>query len=350
MPSVLVYAKKPVAAVMMRPIIERLAREPQFEFYGCSRLFGRRDVGSVFRSAGLENLKPTPKWLARWRRFDLYLSADFGVVAPRARLKVHTFHGVSFRNHAVNAAALRYDLLLLAGPYMRRQFEQLGLVTKENESRFALVGMPKIDALVAGVHDRTAALTRLDLDPALPTILFAPTWSKKFSSLEVHREALIEALFELPYNVLVKLHDNSLDPRKATADWPAAFTRRHTTRLRFITEPNIVPLMRTADLLISDASSTANEYALLDRPIVFVKTPGLRDKLKAKADLDTWGQNAGVVVEEPSDLRQAIERELAEPMRLSAVRRALAADLFHEPGRATENAVRAILRALDHAK
>lgn len=342
----LVYAKKPVGAVMMRPIVRALRRVADRRFYGCSRLFGQSDGGEAFTRAGLEGLTPMSRLRARFVRFDLYLSADFSIAAPRARCKVHTFHGVSFRNHAINTAALRYDLLLVAGPYMRRRFEELGIVDESNAARFPVVGMPKLDALVDGSIDRVAVLERLGLDPSRRTVLYAPTWSKKFSSLEVHRQEMVSALSSLPHNVIVKLHDNSLDPRKATADWPAAFRAVESERLKYSEDPDIVPLLAAADAVVSDASSVANEFTILDRPIVFVATPGLREKVKDKADLETWGQRAGETVEHPSALSRAIDHEFADPSRLSSVRRALAADLFFEPGRATLHAVAAIERAL----
>lgn len=345
----IVYAKKPVGAVMMRPIVEALAKKPGNRILGCSRLFGRDDGGAVFARAGLGGIETISRLRARFSRCDLYLSADFSIAAPRAGTKVHTFHGVSFRNHAVNTAALRYDLLLVAGPYMRRQFEERGIVNAGNAHRFPVVGMPKLDALVDGSIDRARVFARLGLDPGRKTVLYAPTWSKKFSSLEVFRESMLEALAALPHNVVVKLHDNSLDPRKATRDWAAAIRAIENERIRYCDDADVVPLMAIADLLVSDASSVANEFTILDRPIVFVATPGLREKVKEKADLDTWGQRAGAIADAPANLRATIEAELAAPSARSPIRRALAADLFFAPGRATENAVREIERALTRA-
>ena len=40
-----------------------------------------------------------------------------------------------------------------------------------------LVGMPKVDCLVDGTLRRDTVLRELRLDPARPTILYAPTWS-----------------------------------------------------------------------------------------------------------------------------------------------------------------------------
>lgn len=346
MKTVLAYAKKPVGAVMMRPILERLLRDPRFAVYGCARLFGRRNAASVFRDSGLGDVALTAKWLARLRAFDVYLSADFGVAAPRSKLRVHVFHGVSFRNHGVHSNALQYDLALLAGPYMRRRFEAEGLITPANAARFPVIGMPKLDALVDGSIDRAAVLAELGLDPARRTVLWAPTWSKKVSSLERWGKDVAIALCSTGQNVIAKLHDNSLDLRKAGRDWRAELGSVDLPNFRLATQADVVPLLAAADVLVSDASSVANEFALLDRPILFLDIDQLESKLKAKADLETWGRRAGDVVPGPADLAAAIERALDRPERHSEVRRALARDLFHDPGHATDRAVGAICGAL----
>ncbi len=347
MNTVLAYAKKPVGAVMMRPILLRLLEDPRFRVHGTARLFGRRDAGSVFSGVGLGAVHQVPKWLARLTAYDLYLSADFTIAAPRARRRVHVFHGVSFRNHGVHENALRYDLLLLAGPYMRRRFEEMGLIDDANDERFPIVGMPKLDDLANGVFVRRDVLERLGLDPARPTVLYAPTWSRRVSSLEYHGEALLRALASSGQNVIVKLHDNSLDRRKAGRDWAALLASLESVRFRFSRDADIAPLMAAADVLVSDASSVANEFALLDRPILFMRIEDLPSRLKAKADLETWGLKAGTVVDGPDAIASAIDDALAHPSRLSDVRTALARDLFFEPGTATSRAVDAICRLLE---
>ncbi|MFG0317393.1 MAG: CDP-glycerol glycerophosphotransferase family protein [Planctomycetota bacterium JB042] len=347
MKSVLAYAKKPVGAVMMRPILERLLRDDRFGVFGAARLFGHGGAGCVFRDVGLTDVRVVSKIRARLTPYDLYMSADFGVAAPRARHRVHVFHGVSFRNHAVHPNALRYDLALLAGPYMRRQFQRMGLIDAGNVHRFPVVGMPKLDDLVNGRYRREEVLAGLELDPARQTILYAPTWSSKVSSLEAYGERLVAALVATGRNVLVKLHDNSLDPRKASRDWSATLGALAADNLRLVAAPDIVPFLAAADLLVSDASSVANEFTLLDRPILFMDVEDLPGKLKPKADLETWGRRAGWVVPGPDEVGDAVEHALAHPDEHREVRRALAEDLFHDPGNATDRAIRAILDLLE---
>ncbi|MFH0945453.1 MAG: CDP-glycerol glycerophosphotransferase family protein [Planctomycetota bacterium] len=343
MKSVLAYAKKPVGAVMMRPVLKRLLELDGFRVHGSARLFGHVGGGRMFRDLGLEGIKLTPKWLARMLHYDLYLSADFIVSAPRALKRVHFFHGVSFRNHGVHENALKYDLLLVVGPYMLRRFRETGLITEQNAHRFPVIGMPKLDDLVNGRYSREEVLSRLELDPGLPCVLYAPTWSKKVSSLEQEGEELIDQLRKSGKNVIVKLHDNSLDARKAGRNWRGLLGSIQDPRFRFVESADVVPLMSAADLLVSDASSVANEFTLLDRPILFMEIEDLKSRLKPKADLDTWGRKAGEVVPSPSKLNAAIDAALSDPGRQSEIRQALARDLFHDPGGATGRALSAIL-------
>lgn len=108
-----------------------------------------------------------------------------------------------------------------------------------------------------------------------------------------------------------------------------------------VRELDVIPLLFLADVLITDASSVANEYALLDRPLVYLDVPELiqasRD-VGAFVDLETWGRRGGVVVERPAEVEAAVADSLAHPARLAPIRAAIVRDLFYHPGKATEAA------------
>ena len=62
-----------------------------------------------------------------------------------------------------------------------------------------------------------------------------------------------------------------------------------------VRQPDVILTLFAADLLITDASSVANEYALLDRPIVFLDVPELLAAAGGEGsapDLETWGRRA----------------------------------------------------------
>ena len=69
-----------------------------------------------------------------------------------------------------------FDCLMFANRDRRTRYVDAGLVP-DDELAAALVGYPKVDCLVDGTLDRRAIQNALGLDPSLPTVLYAPTWS-----------------------------------------------------------------------------------------------------------------------------------------------------------------------------
>ncbi|HEU4681900.1 MAG TPA: CDP-glycerol glycerophosphotransferase family protein [Gemmatimonadales bacterium] len=272
--------------------------------------------------------------------FDLVFCAHVSGYFPKEdKERVQLFHGVSFRNMAVRRDVLVYDRLFLVGPYMRRLFTEQQLL-RDSDSRLVNVGFPKLDRLVDGTLKRTAILSRLGLSGRRPVVLYAPT-GQKDNSLEHTGEAMLERLKATgKYDILIKLHDH---PRDRATDWPRRLRPLLDSHTRLVNDYDVVPYLFVADLLISDASSVSNEYALLDRPMVFLDVPQLLAGMEKKGvalDLDTWGRKGGVTARWPDDAVEAVAWSLAHPRHGSPIRRSMARDLFYNPGRATDAALR----------
>ena len=292
--------------------------------------------------SGLQTVHPT---VAACRKWDLYISPDVMMLARRARTRIHTFHGVSFKGKAYSDKVHAFDRLFIVGPYMKRRFVEKGILA-EDDPRMAMIGMPKTDPLVDGSLERLDILGRVGLPVHRPTVLYAPTWRKE-SSLYAMGEEILRTLVEKDWNVLVKLHDLCYYPSYNTIDWDARLKALQHPGLRVVRDYDIVPYLFASDLLITDASSAGNEFTLLDRPILFVDAPGLVEKYSRTIDLDTWGTKTGRRVKSPGELVEAAEWALDHPGEQSEVRRACAVDVFHKPGTATERAVAEIYRALE---
>ena len=273
--------------------------------------------------------------------FDLQFSSHTSLIPPRsATRRIQIFHGVSFRNKAVRPENMAYDHYFIVGPYMLSRFEDAGLMQK-GDPRIAEIGFMKTDALLDGSLDRDEILARSGFDGRRPVLLYAPTGAKH-NSLETVGEDAIRALLEADqYDLIVKPHDH---PKNADTDW-ATYLRRYESEHCRIASPreNVIPLMFVADLLISDASSVVNEYALLDRPIVFLDTPTLlkqaRNARHSMLDLDTFGRNGGLVADGPGDVAARVAESLADPGRCSAARKDIANNLFFNRGCATKAAL-----------
>ena len=235
--------------------------------------------------------------------------------------------------------------MFLVGPYQRRRLVELGLFERD-DPRLVDVGMPKLDALARGEVDGAAVRAELDVDASLPCVVYAPTWGDH-SSLATIGEPLIRSLAERA-TVIVKPHDHHLDPTRSSIDWGARLRDLESDRVRIYRRPDVVPALAAADVLVSDASSVSQEFTLLDRPMILVETPALyrSERYRDTIDLDTWGLQGGEVITDANQARDALERCLARPGERSAIRRAIAKDLFHHPGRATDVALDAIYAEL----
>ncbi len=342
--KVLFYAKVPMNYVMIEPIYNRIKNDPRLQIWFTGKLQGDKDARRLYQLFGFTSERVVQNRYARKLRWDLYISPDFMVTGKRARVKVHTFHGASIRNVAISPRVLDFDKLFLIGPYMKRRLISAGIVEK-GDPRLEMIGMPKIDCLVDGTLRKEVIQKRLRLDPSLPTVLYAPTWTEQ-SSLYTHGEALMKELSAEPVNFLIKLHDNSYDPRKNSIDWREKLKEIQGENVRIVRDFNVAPALFVSDLLISDASSVSSEFLLLDRPIVFMDVHEMFPEW-IMADLETWGRKTGVVVQGVPELIETVLSELGRPDRLGRIRREAAADLFYDPGRATDRAVAKVYEFLE---
>lgn len=280
------------------------------------------------------------------RSYDIVFCAHTKGFFPKEdRARVNVFHGLSFRNMAVRREVMVYDALFVAGPYMMRALTESKLY-RPGDPRLVPVGFVKVDRLVDGSLDRQDVLRRAGLTGARPILLYAPT-GQKYSSLETTGPEVIRRLQNSgKYDILVKLHDHPRVVDGAGQQELLSLLNEHT---RLVEDFDIVPYLFIADLLITDASSVSSEYSLLNRPMVFLDVPDLLAAARAKGvmlDLETWGRRGGVTVRWPDEAVEEIERSLAHPEAQSEIRRAMAADLFYHPGKATDAAVAWTLQRL----
>jgi hypothetical protein len=271
--------------------------------------------------------------------YDVLFSANTRRIEPRhVGTRIQIFHGMSFRNRAIRPETEGADFYFLLGPNMRRGFERAGLLSP-GDPRAVEIGFPKTDRLLDGSLDRAEMLARHGISGDRPVVLYAPT-GEHHNSLETMGEELIFRLAAVDrYDLLVKPHDHP----HADIDWWSRLAPLESEHVRVVREPDVIRTLSITDLLLTDASSVANEFALLDRPIVFIDVPELLELTLRKGallDLETWGRKGGVVVPDVPTAIEAVEAGLISPDGRSRIRRALVDDLFFNPGTATSAAMR----------
>ncbi len=344
--TVLFTGYAPVHFLCFRPLFERLREMEGFDVFVSGGLRTKIESGYAYDEQGMYAPFDIPASQVlsvdeiRLRDFDFLFSACTKLIEPRrVATKVQIFHGISFRNRAIREANTKCDAYFFVGPYMKRKFVEAGLFD-ENDPRILPIGFAKTDKLINDELDRTATLKKYGLDGSRPMLLFAPT-GDKHNSLEIMGEEVVEAIRDSgKYDLIIKPHDHA----KNKIDWFEKLAPLADAHTKIVRELDVIPLLHAANLLITDASSVSNEYALLDRPMIFLDVPKLiarmMERKESMLDMDTWGRHGGVVVKKANKVVAAIEESLANPARHSEVRRAMAADLFYHPGCATDHAIK----------
>jgi CDP-glycerol glycerophosphotransferase (TagB/SpsB family) len=242
-----------------------------------------------------------------------------------------------------------WDRLLFVNRRRLANFVAAGAIDADSPAA-RLVGMPKTDCLVDGSLPRDAMVKRLGLDPARPTILYAPTWSPA-SSLNAFGVELVRRLLQRQINVLVKLHDRSRDLRdrySGGTDWMAVL--RPTVEAgggRLAAGHDICPYLAAADVMITDHSSAGFEYLLLDRPLVRIHCPELIRRANIHPEYVKLLASAAFSADDLPQTLAAVDRALESPREHSAERRAVASDLFYQPGTATRRVVEALYEVIE---
>lgn len=349
---VLVDARTPMNFAILAPVFERLLRDPRIDvIFSADR---PADVVAAASAAGVRSrLHARPS--VEWRRLDLCLTADpwDPIRLRRCRRRANFFHGMAGKYDLDAPGQLpigfgAYDRVAFINADRMRRYIELGVVSRDAA---VLVGYPKVDALVNGRYDAADVHARLQLEMHRRTAIYAPTWSPA-SSLHIAGEAIVASLVGAGFNVIVKLHDRSLDRTQPKfsggIDWRGRFARIHVPgRIAFAETADSSPLLAASDVMVTDHSSVGFEFLLLDRPLIVFDAPDLARVARINPEKIAFLRSAARVVSSAADVGPAALDEIDHSRRLSDARHRVVAEMFYEPGTATERALEMVYALLD---
>ena len=350
--TVLVEARTPMNLAVLRPVFERLLDDPRLDVRFTGR--SRGDLRDAFSEAGV-TARVISRRRAAWKRVDLYINADpwDALTLRRAARQMNFFHGVAGKYDLDCPVALplgfdRYDRVAFPNEGRLQRYVETGIVTR---TQAALVGYPKSDVLAHARLPARECAGSLGLESTRPTAIYAPTFSPA-SSLGLAGEAIVETLLDCGCNVIVKLHDRSLDPdQKYTGgvDWQQRFSRHSRDPHRFLlaASGDSTKFVQASDLMVTDHSSIGFEFCALDRPVIVYDAPGLAEAARISRDKVALLRSAATVVRNPGELHVAVKEALDAPARLSLERARASAEVFYRPGEATDRALGVIYDLLE---
>ncbi|MCD6288893.1 MAG: CDP-glycerol glycerophosphotransferase family protein [Anaerolineae bacterium] len=212
---------------------------------------------------------------------DNHLYTLFPHVHPRGKMVFQLWHGVGLKRIAlgdkrarprdrrkIQRDTARYTLFFTTSEFMAEHFSRILAVPRE---RMAITGYPRNDILFrADAHRALQAELRSRLGDARSLILYAPTWDPRreavrtpwpFDDFDIG--ALNELLERYDALFVVKLHWHmrhllaSLESHGRVRRYDEIFGDR-----------DVQQALALADVLVTDISSIAYDYILLDRPII----------------------------------------------------------------------------------
>lgn len=347
---ILVDARTPVHYTMFAPVHQAMAPDDRVRFSFISS-DEPADAARIFHDVGADAhlIGPTRAALTK---FDAYVTADFTwTPLLRGTCRIQMFHGVGgkYGFDAPTESMRAWHRLFFVNRRRLHNCIAAGAIDADSPA-IRLIGMPKVDCLVDGTLQREVVLATMGLPPDRPTVLYAPTWSPT-SSLNRLGVDLIDRLQQLPVNLIVKLHDRSRDLRAQYSggiEWSATVAA-HLAPGRGVLAPraDICPYLVASDVMITDHSSAGFEYLLLDRPLVRIHLPELIELANIHEDYVALLSEVSASVHDAREATAAVERALVNPAQRSLTRRAVAAELFHEPGSATDRCVAALYEAIN---
>lgn len=300
---------------------------------------------------------------------DIFLQVEIYGRGPRWAKRIFVGHGQPNKWTNWSEENLRaFDFYFLYGALERSMFEVIIKNHPESTKHIKLlnIGYPKLDAQIQGLHNRGGILKKLGLDPALKTIIYAPSWDPG-GSLRTLGIKVVEKLLEIEnIHILVKLHPVSMEPEDSIqyefytggVNWQKEFTAlAGRSNFRFVKDYLVNPLLSASDVMVTDFSGVALEFMTLDRPVIYIDCPEFYEKtlrewgndpeVSKNDDRFNAGRNAGIVVHDMEELQTAVRQALDNPGAFSEKRRSLIKRFLYNPGKGSIAAADAIVELLD---
>jgi len=161
-------------------------------------------------------------------------------------IKVQVFHG--FDSGKKNKFNIRgfFDLYCTQGPNITNSFNAINDGTCEIKE----TGWSKLDPLFSKHHESE----QYKAEP--PVLLYAPTFSPKLTSTFSLYPEIKRLISEKEWHWWIKLHP------KATQEEIEMYKGLSNSKVKFVETGDIIPLLKAADIIISDTSSVLAEFAL----------------------------------------------------------------------------------------
>jgi len=217
-------------------------------------------------------------------------------------IKVQIFHGFSVGKRSEKKGHFNirgfFDLYCTQGPSTTKPFKAL----QQKHPYFDVVetGWPKVDPLFW--DDRTSRAN------PLPVVMISSTFTPRLSL--AHDEKALEQIASLSqsgrWKFIVVLH-----PKMASSVVERIKRMQHEN-LQFYDTVELIPLMKQADIMLSDTTSAITEFLLQRKPVVTLRNNRPGEYLIDIADASEIGEALQKGLSYPRETMSAIDAFIAQ--------------------------------------
>lgn len=186
--------------------------------------------------------------------------------SPEVGTYIYMFHAAVSTHQQYNKGAfLNYDAIFCSGEYQQKEIENAeelyGLRTKDLIS----YGYPLLDKIAKN------SVETENRNEGLPAILIAPSWFDG-CIFDTCIEKLLHELSKLPYKVVLRSHPE-FEKRKKKSFKKIQQLIKHYPGIEIDRLPNVFDRLQSTDILITDRSGIAFEFAFgIQKPVLFIDT------------------------------------------------------------------------------
>lgn len=204
---------------------------------------------------------------------DMVILAESHAPYLRHRLPKALFvwvrHGLISKNATTHAARVA-DFACLTSEASRDWYIRQGGRPRRD---FWITGYPQMDIL----FQPGAPPLGVELEPDRKVVLYAPTWTPGLSSADMLGERVVDLIRgrRTDITLLIKPHPVTVNHRPEWLEtWRAVAASYDHVHVFDDPAADVMPLLKKADVLVTDASSVMFQYLAVNRPMVLITNPG----------------------------------------------------------------------------
>jgi len=279
--KILFYISKKYSLPIIDPIVKYLEDTNHLFAFFTSQKVMKQIPTDLNRYKFLSNIEETKLFSP-----DLVIVPGNFVDFRIPGIKVQIFHGLGVEKASHYKIRHFFDVYCTSGPFVTGKYKKL-----QKKNKYFLVketGWSKADHIVN--YPTINLREKFKIPKNKKVILFAPTHSKKMQSAE-SLLPIIPNMINEDEIWFLKFHELMNKKVKNSI--------RNSKNIKIIDDYDITPYLHLADVLITDTSSVAYEFMILDKPVITYRTQSRKNK--------------GIDISRPSELRKAIDISLSDP-------------------------------------